>query len=324
MVRRQFRKNDFRAPKKPVEKAHQWRSVSANKVAETSLPTLDLTRFMKLAHTDDHQGDEAGFEEFGVHESIRDVVRSLRQVVHLRLPKQRTVSQRIKDLVLNSRPSQICDAVRLPTLTSGPYILRIDNLTGNSGKILQDSVRYMLRDLAVTPDGILAYPCSSNDGLSTVFVEFDTWKDFNSGMSQMLRLRMKAEECTVDELATFHVLHSLSTAAKQHGTLTPRTPMTVVHSALPKPSALKGSRLSTADSIRTPRSPRLRAQCSPRVPDLSAVGSSRPCTAPTSSSASFQPLMLRCPVQRRPETTQYSTRPQWHRYIPPVLQEEKT
>jgi len=40
--------------------------------------------FIQHAHEDDEQDDEVGFEEFGLDESCRDVVRSLRKVLQVK------------------------------------------------------------------------------------------------------------------------------------------------------------------------------------------------------------------------------------------------
>jgi len=75
----------FRAPHKPLGKRTQpWKGVCAYKAQEPSLPVVDLMCFIQHAHEDDEQDDEAGFEEFGLDESCRDVVRSLRKVLQVK------------------------------------------------------------------------------------------------------------------------------------------------------------------------------------------------------------------------------------------------
>ena len=309
VIRRQFRIAPRSARQATGKKLPPWRGVCDFQPKQPSLPMLDLTRFIKYAHTDDQEDDEAGFKEFGLGEDCRDVVRSLRKVVQWRAPKQRTASQRIKDLVidkqsLQGRTEATSRVAAVPAMATD-LVLRIDQLPGTSGKYTEDSIRYVLRELAIMPGGILVYP-DLQDGNTTAFVKFDNVEDLHSGLSQVLRLGMFAQESTVDELATFHVLYTVKKAARPQASATPNTsrPSTSSH------TMLQGSRLRSSHSERTLRSPRHRATpCKARVPDLAAVGSSRPWTAPTSVEP---PLQIAASWQRapqRPGTTQSSTRP---------------
>ena len=253
-----------------------------------SVPKLDLTRFIRRAHVDDQDDDEVGFEEFGVDESCRDVIRSLRKVAQYRAPSQRTTSQYIKDLVLNAKDS----VSREPHADAGAanvaagLILRMDGVANGPGKssFVHDSIRYTFRDLAIAPGGIIVYP-NSRAKVSTVFVKFDHIEDLHSGLSQALRLGMHAQESTVNELATFHVLYKVQFAAKSQA-----TPMsTAPHTAR---GSFQGSRLNTASGMRTPRSApstvRLSSPCRALMPNLTAIGSSRPWTAPTAPGSPLQ------------------------------------
>lgn len=308
MVRRQFRvAPQFRAPRKLLGKrAQPWQGVCAYKVQEPSLPVVDLMRFMQYAHDDDGQDDETGFAEFGVDESCRDVVRSLRKVVQWRAPKQRTATQRIKDLVLSQAQAHHYAASDCMALETEALVLRINKMANKGAKHLEDSLRYIFRDLAIMPGGILIYP-NPNSGFATGFVKFDTFEDLNSGMSQVLRLGMNAQECTVDELAAFHVFESVNNAAKSLADVATR----VTPRPLYTPRAtLQGTRLDSAGGFRTPRA-RVPAVSAARVPDLAAIGStcytsSRPCTAPTVTSFSDAPLQIAVSwqyQQPRPGTT---------------------
>ena len=302
VIRRQFRIAPPGVRQTASRKA-AWKGVCDYQPKEPSLPKVDLLRFMKNAHTDDQDDDEAGFDEFGVDEDCRDVVRSLRKVLQWRAPTQRSASQRIKDLVIDSqfRTPETHGVGAVSAMTTD-LVLRIDRLPGKSGKYAEDSIRYVLRDLAIMPGGILVYP-DSNEGNSTVFVKFDKVEDFHSGLSKVLMLGMFAQESTADELATFHVLHTFKKAAKPQ-TLNTARPSTSSH------GMLQGTRVRSSHGARTPRSPRLRATpCQARVPDLAAVGSSRPCTAPTSSESQLQISDAWQRTPRRPGTTQPSQRP---------------
>jgi hypothetical protein len=300
VIRRQFRIAPPGVRLGQTAKKAAWKGVCDYQPKEPSLPKVDLLGFMKYAHTDDQDDDEAGFDEFGVDEDCRDVVRSLRKVLQWRAPKQRSASQRIKDLVIDSQfRTQETHGVGAMTTD---LVLRIDRLPGKSGKYAEDSIRYVLRDLAIMPGGILVYP-DSNEINSTVFVKFEKVEDFHSGLSKVLMLGMFAQESTADELATFHVLHTFKKAA------TPQTPNTARLSTSSH-GMLLGTRLRSSRCARSPRSPRLRAtQCQARVPDLAAVGSSRPCTAPTSSVSQLQISGAWQRTPRRPGTTQATQRP---------------
>ena len=262
---------------------------------------LDLTRFMKRAHTDDQDDDEIGFEEFNVDPGCRDIVRSLRKVVQWREPTQRTASQRIKDLVLNSQylPPLGHQSENIPSEMTTGLVLRVDRLPDKPKKHLEDMLRYIFRDLAIMPGGIMIYP-NSQGKLSTAFIKFDNFQDFNSGMSQVLRLGMFAQESTVDELATFHVVHTVAQAVPSSAH--PNTPRTVY-------SGMQGMRVrSSRIADGNARTPRLcGSQCTPRPPDLAAVGSSRPWTAPTKSDSPVQITGAWKLTPRRP-TTQSSAR----------------
>ena len=307
VLRRQFRvPPQFRTPRKPFARKNHNDAIS--------IPKLDLTHFIKRSHVDDQDDDELGFEEFDVSESCRDVVRSLRKVAQYRAPRQRTTSQYIKDLVLNTKHPSTGDAgqdaAAMPKPRTQELILRIDGLADGLRKsdFIRDSIRYTFRALAIAPGGILVY-ADTRSRVSTVFVKFDRLEDLHSGLSQALRLGMRAQESTVNELATYHVLYQVQDTAKSLATPTSSFPLTARGS-------LQGSRLSTANGIRAPRvtpsTARARApQCQVLMPDLTAVGTSRPWTAPTSAGS---PLLLPASAraqqheQQRPGSMQISKR----------------
>jgi CRP-like cAMP-binding protein len=298
VFRRQFRAEPrFRVP----------RTQACKPASLTSVPALDLTKFMRNTHADDPDDDEANFEEYGVNESSRAVVRSLRQVVQWREPKKRTLSQRVKDLVRdnnNPPPSgQLADAVQemQARIVSAGLVLRIDKVANKHANYVQDWLRYIFRDLAVQPGGILVYPYLKGQ-FATAFVKFETLHDFQSGMSQIQRLGMLVQESTVDEIADFHVLHSVHAAAKLLAR--PAAPS----SALTARGHLKGSRLGTLCVERTKRSPCLRPPSNSVQVDLTAVGSSRPWTAPTASEPPLQ-LASGWRFARQRPGTMHTTRP---------------
>jgi len=224
----------------------------------------------------------------------------------LRAPTKRTATQRIKDLVLRQAPLPQANAAAADSmaLVHEALLLRINNMPSHAAQHLQDSIRYTLRHLAIMPGGILVYP-NAKSGFATAFVKFDSFEDFNSGMAQVLRLGMNAQESTVDELAGFHVLDSVNAAAKsladaQAATRgTQRPPLT-------RRGSLQGTRLDSAGRLCTPRAPRVRATpvSGARVPELAAIGepigytAARPWTAPTLISDA--PLQISLPQQEQP------------------------
>ena len=318
LFRRQFRQPPaFRPPKSPPKHTNK------NKSGEIAinLPVLDLTKFLKKAHSDDAEEDEAEFNAFGVDESCRGIVRSLREIAEFRNPQKRTLSQRVKKLVRNDGgepstgsggriESKLDGLLHSPAflekggMLSADLLLRVDRLANRPQQVVEDTLRYMLRDLAVSPGGILVYPGSRTaEAFRTGFVKFDNPTDLQSAISRVQRMGMLAQESTIDELATFHMMqeeHSDNVSMARPLSKPPRPPMSAR-------GVLQGSRVRSAfTSAQSTRNSSTRPSSSARVPALTARGHStslaarpntassgaarplRPQTAPTASESPFQ------------------------------------
>ena len=187
---------------------------------------------------------------------------------------------------------------------SADLLLRVDRLANRPQHVVEDTLRYMFRDLAVSPGGIIVYPGSRTaEAFRTGFVKFDNLIDLQSATSRVQRMGMLAQESTIGELVTFHKMqeeHSDNVSMARPLSKPPRPPMSAR-------GVLQGSRVRSAiTSAQSTRNSNTRPSSSARVPALTARGHStslaarpntassgaarplRPQTAPTASESPFQ------------------------------------